>query len=279
MREPARIGIVQDLLLPPMSQEGRRFPARDWRREFAMARSADLAYLEWIYDLAEADRNPLATDFGLREIRELSARTGVRVRSVAADFLTDQPLVDGQGHRMDEAVDQLKWLIGRVAALGALQIVINFDGPAKLTGKDQMRALADILRDVGFHAEMAGVELHLRTGLVAPTVAKFMQLLDQTSIKAVFDPAQCIGLEQDPLDALVQIEPWLGAIYIDDALPSGQFVGLGMGVVNYRALFAHLAARHRQPWFTLRPVRDSSLSELALAQRNRRAVNQMWLKC
>src|SRR5450432_3170882 len=85
------IGIMQGRLLPPIEDRFQCFPRDRWPDEFAFAEQAELSAIEWIYDLFGADMNPLATDAGIGQIKSLSARHHVEVRSVCADYFMDKP--------------------------------------------------------------------------------------------------------------------------------------------------------------------------------------------
>src|ERR1041384_469028 len=76
------IGIMQGRLLPPTSGRIQSFPVKRWREEFTRAREADLACIEWIYEVGTDEANPLRTTEGIQEIHQLVRTTGVGVWSV-----------------------------------------------------------------------------------------------------------------------------------------------------------------------------------------------------
>src|SRR5437868_6758637 len=63
----AKVGAMQGRLLPPEPDRFQSFPVDAWRDEFALARKAGLACIEWIYEEPNEDRNPLCTDRGVAE--------------------------------------------------------------------------------------------------------------------------------------------------------------------------------------------------------------------
>src|SRR5262249_49779849 len=88
-----RIAIMQGRLSPPEGGRFQCFPRERWREEFAFAAAAGLDAIEWIYDLHGAGVNPLASDNGIAEMRSLSARHGIAVVSLCADYFMDRPFV------------------------------------------------------------------------------------------------------------------------------------------------------------------------------------------
>src|SRR5688572_27839959 len=83
-RSPAkRIGIMQGRLLPPVSA-GRiqAFPRDGWATEFELAALAGLGAIELSYDTWGENVNPIATDVGVRMVRNVVRDSGVQVRSL-----------------------------------------------------------------------------------------------------------------------------------------------------------------------------------------------------
>ena len=89
------VGIMQGRLVPPHEGRIQSFPRERWRDEFPLAAAADLDAIEWIFDVFGLEANPIAADAGLEDVNALSARTGVGVRSVCADYFMDAPLHRG----------------------------------------------------------------------------------------------------------------------------------------------------------------------------------------
>jgi L-ribulose-5-phosphate 3-epimerase len=98
------IAIMQGRLVPPDDGRIQCFPRARWRDEFALAASAGLDAIEWIYDLYGADVNPIATDEGLAQIEDLSRANNVRVHSLCADYFMDKPLLRASGREIEDRI-------------------------------------------------------------------------------------------------------------------------------------------------------------------------------
>src|SRR4051794_19639769 len=81
-----RIGVMQGRLSPRPEGKLQEFPWRSYREEFARAARLGLHSIEWIFEAPRFEENPLWTEAGREEIRELTAASGVRVQSVCADY-------------------------------------------------------------------------------------------------------------------------------------------------------------------------------------------------
>src|SRR5207237_8062124 len=120
------IGIMQGRLSPPADGRIQSFPVNTWREEFALAREAGLACIEWIYESGTDVVNPLRTDDGAAEISSLANAHGVAARSICADYYMSERLVGPDGAIQRDVGKHLKWLLGRAGMLGARYIVLPF---------------------------------------------------------------------------------------------------------------------------------------------------------
>ncbi len=112
-----------------------------------------------------ADVNPLATDAGIAEMRELSRRHHVAVVSVCADYFMDRPFATASTEEFGELTEKLRWLIDRCQAAGITRMVMPFVDASRIETPEQENRVVAMLLSVAPHAAQAGVELHLETAL------------------------------------------------------------------------------------------------------------------
>src|ERR1700735_5533525 len=98
----AVIATMQGRLAPPEGGLFQSFPRNRWRDEFACAREAGLDAIEWIFDVYGEDANPIATDAGIEEMKALTEKTGVVVRSLCADYFMDLRFLRTTGDQLRE---------------------------------------------------------------------------------------------------------------------------------------------------------------------------------
>ena len=85
-RAELRVGVMQGRLSPRPPGKLQEFPWHSYAAEFAKAARLGLHSIEWIFEAPRYEENPLWTESGREEIRELVASSGVRVQSVCADY-------------------------------------------------------------------------------------------------------------------------------------------------------------------------------------------------
>ena len=268
------IGIMQGRLSPPIGGRIQSFPVDTWREEFVRARDAGLDCIEWIYEVGTEEANPLQTDAGVANIRRLAEDSGVAVRSVCADFYIEERLVTPDGAPRWDAVEHLKWLVGRVGILGARHIVLPFVDASSLQSHQELEGLLGVLRGVTSAAERAGVELHLETDLKPADLVAVLERVSHPLVRANYDIGNSAALGHDPLEELTLLRPWLGSVHVKDRVLGGNTVLLGTGAADFPTCFRLISAAGFRGPFILQVARLEGMSEVELAIRNRRFVEE-----
>src|SRR5712692_1563667 len=117
------IGFMQGRLSPPRGGLVQSFPAEAWREEFARAGDVGLDCVEWIYERPTSSVNPIRTANGRREMRNLSAATGVVIWSVCADYFMSDLLLEADGRARRDAGSELNRLLSWAADVGCRYVL------------------------------------------------------------------------------------------------------------------------------------------------------------
>lgn len=266
------IGIMQGRLVPKEEGRFQSFPAQRWRDEFAHARDAGIACIEWIYEEPNEDANPMRTDEGQAELKRLIAETGVSVRSICADYYMTKCLVRPDATADTDALGHLSWLIGRAGKMGITYIVLPFVDSSSLTTEAQREALPGILAGVLAEAKAAGVELHLETDLPPQAFATLLARAGHSHLKANYDIGNSASLGFDQGEELTLLGPWLGSVHVKDRVKGGSTVPLGTGNADFPTCFQKIREAGFARWFILQAARGEEGDETAWTVQNRRFV-------
>ncbi|HSV29482.1 MAG TPA: sugar phosphate isomerase/epimerase family protein [Candidatus Omnitrophota bacterium] len=268
------VGIMQGRLLPPFEGRFQTFPAEGWRDEFPRAQAAGLHCIEWIYEVPHEADNPLGSDAGVAEMAALIERTGVRVRSICADYYMQRRLIGADG-RADKAVaEHLDWLIGRAALLGITYMVLPFVDASSLKTEDERAELATMLARLLPRAQAAGVELHLETDLPPDAFSALLSRVGHPFLKANYDIGNSASLGYDPNQELVALKPFLGSVHVKDRVRGGGTVPLGTGNADFSSAFRRIREAGFDRWFILQAARNPDMDEVAWAAHNRAFVER-----
>jgi len=268
------VGIMQGRLVPPFEERFQTFPADQWRDEFGFAREAGLSCIEWIYEKHHEDDNPLKTDDGIAELKQLSHDTGVLVRSVCADYYMTEFLLDDEGRQNTENCNHLRELIHQASKLSIHYIVLPFVDASSLKSKAARNGVVELLKDIAPLAKNAKVELHLETDL-EPVI--FREILDQVGhemVRANYDIGNSASLGFDPHEELTLLAPYLGSVHVKDRELRGSTVPLGFGNAHFRICFQMIRQAGFDGHYILQAARGENGDEVQLAIANRHFVEQ-----
>lgn len=270
------IGVMQGRLVPREEGRFQSFPAQRWRDEFANARAAGIACIEWIYEEPNEDKNPLRTDEGLAEMRRLSAETGVNVWSICADYYMTRRIVTAEGKADNGAVEHLSWLLERAAKLGATYVVIPFVDSSSLKTQIERDAMPGALGCLLPKAAKLGVELHLETDLPPEAFTALLERVGHSHLKANYDIGNSASLGFDPGVELTLLGPWLGSVHVKDRKRRGGTVPLGTGDADLPTALRKIRDANFARWFILQVARGEEGKEVPWCVSSREYVEHLW---
>lgn len=228
----ADLGIMQGRLVPPEGGRFQSFPRERWRDEFRLARSAGLAFIEWIYDEYGEDCNPLATEDGIAELSDLSSKHHIALRSVCADYFMDCPIVRATESELRKLAGKLDWLLDRCAILGIQRIVLPFVDASAITSAEDLERIVQFMPKRIAAARDRSIELHFETSLAPAAFAEMLNLFESDVVKANYDTGNSASLGFDTREELAAYGRRIGSVHIKDRVLGGSTVPLGTGAAN-----------------------------------------------
>ena len=266
------VGIMQGRLLPPFKGRFQTFPAEGWQLEFPLARQAGLHCIEWIFEEPGQEQNPLATDSGITEMKKLSLEHGVLVRSVCADYYMTQRLISSDGDLNEKVVDHFLCLAEQIKKLDVCYAVLPFVDSSSLTSKAERNGLLVFLEKIIPTLERINLEVHLETDFPPKVFSEIINRVNHPLVRVNFDIGNSASLGFDPSEELELLAPRLGSVHVKDRMLGGSTVPLGTGNADFLTCFKLILESGFDRWFILQATRSDDISEVQLAEQNRRFV-------
>jgi hexulose-6-phosphate isomerase len=267
-----RIGSMQGRLVPSYDGRIQCFPRYEWAEEFARAAEIGFDFIEWLYDLHDADVNPLGEREGICEILEVSLGTGVAVSAICAHCFVEKPIIWAPGRAHPAAQEMLSWLIRQAGELGGVPLVIPLEEHRYLQEQTSQDALLHVLERAIPLAAAARVELDVESTLPPADLARLLARLPHPLLKVNYDSGNGAGMGYSVRDEFACYGPRIGRIHVKDKQRSGPNVPLGSGAADFRALAHCIRGAGFGGDFTLEAARCSAGEEIDYARRNRRFV-------
>jgi len=266
------IGIMQGRLSAPIDSKIQSFPANSWRNEFFLAKKVGMDLIEWIYEKENCNKNPLYYSGGILEIKKIIDETSVDVRSICADYFMSEFLIDSQSKPILNNINHLKWLIKRGDKLSIDYIILPFVDSSRLKSQEDINILIQILEEIIPLTEEFGIELHLETDLPPDILNGIFGKINHPLIRLNYDIGNSASLGYDPNLELNLLSQWVSSIHVKDRLLHGTTVPLGSGSADLPLCFELLKKIHYSRNFILQAARQSEMSEIELAIKNKEYV-------
>ena len=250
------MGVMQGRLLPKYQERYQAHPLGRWQEEFKIAKDLGLDCIEFILDYNDAEKNPLLTEAGIKEILAVCQGTQVNVRTICADYFMVAPL-----HAEDDAVaalslEILQRLIIAAVKLNVTDIVIPCVDQSTLADDNAVSRFISQIKPIILELEEKKINLSLETDL-AP--APFVALLDQINSKRItvnYDIGNSAALGYDPEQELDAYGHRITDVHIKDRLFQAGPVILGEGSANFKRFFDKLKSFNYTGPFIMQAYRD-----------------------
>lgn len=251
------LGVMQGRLLPKYKGRYQAHPVGYWQEEFYAAAELGLDLIEFILDYNDVEQNPLLSTAGLNEIMHISRQTGVRVKSICADYFMEAPLHSASQADAEQSRRMLDRLITNAAVIGAADIVIPcVDQSTLLDSLPKQTAFIKALQAPLKLAEQLGVNLSLETDLPPEAFLNLLQQFESPSIKVNYDTGNSAALGYNCCEELAAYGNYISDIHVKDRVLNGGSVALGTGNTDFKAFFDVLGKINYTGPFIMQAYRD-----------------------
>lgn len=247
---------MQGRLLPKYQGRYQAHPVGYWQDEFKIAAELGLNFIEFILDRDPVENNPLMNKAGLGEILKISEQTGVRVKTVCADYFMEAPLHSADDEVADQSRHLLPVLIKNAKAIGVTDIVIPCVDQASFRTSPEIRKFIENIGPARDVAEKADINLALETDLPPQLFLALLERLDSKVFTVNYDTGNSAALGYNPIQELAAYGGRISDIHLKDRVRGGNSVELGKGDTDFKGFFTALARIHYTGPFIMQAYRD-----------------------
>lgn len=262
------LGIMQGRLLPKYKGRYQAHPVGYWHQEFAVAQSLGLDSIEFILDYNEVALNPLMSIEGIEEIKKQTEATGVKVRSVCADYFMEAPMHSENAEVAAQSEKILETLITNATQLGITDIVIPCVDQSSLKGEQAASKLTDCLNRMRPLYEQHKINLALETDLNPVEFKNLLDRLPSPYVTVNYDTGNSASLGYDLREEFAAYGNRISDIHIKDRELNGGSVILGTGNTRFDIFFEELRKLNYKGIFIMQVFRDEEGVEIFKQQLN-----------
>jgi len=275
MKPTNRIGFMQGRLTVPEGDRIQSFPSGNWQEEFFTANKHGFQVMEWVFEATGLEQNPLWTAEGVREIEDLSKRTGVLVESVVADYFMEYPLFQRDRSGRQQAFRVLMRLIDQCAMLHIRFLEIPLVDASSLRHVGDEEVFVRVLAQALPTAKAKRISICLETDLPPQ---RFRAILDNPELEGVlanYDMGNSASLRYKPDEEIAVIGDRIGNVHVKDRLLGGGTVPLGQGNVDFLGVLRALKKADYRGSYILQTARQPGQDVLVAC--HYRDMVQAWL--
>lgn len=250
------VGVMQGRLLPKYQGRYQAHPVGYWQDEFAKAATLGLDCIEFILDFNDAEANPLLRPDGPDEILRVMEETGVKVRTVCADYFMEAPPHHSDANIANHSQTILRRLLQSGKSIGLTDIVIPCVDQSSLGDQAAQDRFVQALRPCLDEAESLRINLSLETDLAPQPFAALVERFDSRRVTVNYDTGNSAALGFDPAEELACYGARISDIHIKDRILGGGSVTLGTGNTQFDRFFAALAPFKYTGPFIMQAYRD-----------------------
>jgi len=256
------IGVMQGRLLPKYKNLYQAHPVNYWKEEFDIAKEIGLNCIEFILDFDSIKHNPLLREDGIFEINKVVDRTGVKVKTVCADYFIEAPLHSENIKTSEYSQKVLIKLLSNVKNLDVNVIVIPCLEKSTLKDRIVLDSFIEKMKPIVEAAEKFKINLSLETDLQPNLFFELLERFDSEMVTVNYDIGNSAALEYDPDEELEAYGNKITDIHIKDRVFGGGPVTLGEGNADFSKFFNKLKEFDYQGPFIMQAYRDEEGIEI-----------------
>ena len=263
-----KIGIMQGRLLPKYQGRYQAHPLGYWQNEFPIASKLGLDSIEFILDFNNAEENPLLAHGGLESIQKIEEASGVKVRSICADYFMEAPIHSDNTMIVDKSISILVRLIKNASLMNVKDIVIPCVEQSSLKNERYKNNFINNIKKITSIAEDTNINICLETDLAPKPFANMIDLIGSKNVTINYDIGNSAAMGYDPVEEFSAYGDKISDLHVKDRLFDHGPVPLGKGNADILKVFELLSKNDYQGIIIFQAFRDDEGVEIFKDQLN-----------
>jgi hexulose-6-phosphate isomerase len=271
------IGFMQGRLSPQVDGKIQAFPWEKWREEFPAAEKIGLLLMEWTLDYDRLAENPLMTEAGQAEIRELSRKHHVKVVSLTGDIFMQMPFWRVGGAERTQRLAKFDAVAQACAKVGIRFIVVPLVDNGGMTNADEEAAVIEAFAGRADWLKAKGLAVVFECDYPPKKLADFIAKFPQGVFGINYDIGNSAALGYDSAEEIAAYFPRILNVHIKDRKLGGTTVPLGTGNARLAETISDLVRRGYRGFYILQTARAADGDHAGVLARYR-DMARGWIK-
>lgn len=219
-----RTGIMQGRFTDKGGFYPQQFPWNEWEQEFYIAKECGLGCIEWMFNAERFEDNPIWTQSGRKEIYRVMSNTGVKVRSICANYFMQHAL------STPESMDVFERLTDFSEELGAEHIVLPLFDSSAITEESEIIKLYESILE---RLSKKRIKACFESDLPIDDQIRLCERIPSKNTGICYDVGNAAGIGYNCIGDISKAKGFLFEVHFKDKMPQGISVMLGDGSVNF----------------------------------------------
>ena len=261
-----KIGVMQGRLLPKYQGRYQAHPIGYWEDEFEIAASLGVDLIEFILDYNDYEENPLMSASGCKKIKDTVNQSGVKVKTVCADYFMDAPLHSTDLNVATLSAAVLRELIINSRTIGVTDIVLPLVDHSSVRDLESQDLFIRAIEPFFSYLDEQNMNLNLETDLDPTAFKNLLNQIDSDRVTVNYDTGNSAGLGYDPVQEFAAYGDRITDIHIKDRVKNGFSVCLGQGSADFTKIFKCVQNYGYSGPFIMQAFRDDDGLEIFKTQ-------------
>ena len=257
---------MQGRLLPKYQGRYQAHPIGYWEDEFEIAASLGVDLIEFILDYNDFEENPLMSASGCEKIIEIADQSGVKVKTICADYFMDAPLHSTDLNVATLSAAVLRELIINSRTIGVTDIVLPLVDQSSVRDSESQDQFIRAIEPFLPYLDENNMNLNLETDLDPTAFKNLLNQINSDRVTVNYDTGNSAGLGYDPEQEFAAYGDRITDIHIKDRVKNGFSVCLGQGSADFTQIFKCVQNYGYSGPFIMQAFRDDDGLEIFKTQ-------------
>ena len=257
---------MQGRLLPKYQGRYQAHPIGYWEDEFEIAASLGVDLIEFILDYNDFEENPLMSASGCEKIIEIANQSGVKVKTICADYFMDAPLHSTDLNVATLSAAVLRELIINSRTIGVTDIVLPLVDQSSVRDSESQDQFIRAIEPFLPYLDENNMNLNLETDLDPTAFKSLLNQINSDRVTVNYDTGNSAGLGYDPEQEFAAYGDRITDIHIKDRVKNGFSVCLGQGSADFTQIFKCVQNYGYSGPFIMQAFRDDDGLEIFKTQ-------------
>ena len=265
----SKIGFMQGRLSPVQGKKIQSFPWKNWKKEFQIGNKLNFKILEWTLDFRKLYFNPLMTQEGQKQIKDLCSRYKFRILSLTGDCFMQKPfwkINSAESIRLQ--MDFLN-IIDACNKMGIKFIVLPLVDNGKIDNPKQETILVNFLRKIYPLLQSNRMKILFESNFKPKRYLKFIKKFNHNFFGINYDIGNSASYGFNPKEEIDSYGKYIDNVHIKDRVYNGGTVPLGTGNADFLTVFKKLKQIKYKGNFILQGARSKNNQHVSIIKEYR----------